>query len=54
MVIRALSSSEMVSGCQDSRGGINVTQTRYNLTLYVNNLFSACPYFQQILLRTYK
>jgi hypothetical protein len=35
MDIKALSSSEMVLGCQDSRGGVNISRKRHGVTLYV-------------------
>jgi hypothetical protein len=35
---KALSSSEMTSGCQDSLGGTNITRTRHNITLYLHYL----------------
>jgi len=54
MAIRAFTSTEMVSGSQDSRGGIDVMRRRHNLMLYANSEFSPCPYFQQIFFRTYK
>ena len=36
VAVRALFKSKIVSGCQDSRGGINITRTFYNAKLYVN------------------
>jgi hypothetical protein len=32
--IEDLSSNEMVSGCYDNRGAVNVTGTRHSATLY--------------------
>ena len=34
--IKALSSNEMLSGCQHRRGGINITRTRHSIRLYVS------------------
>ena len=38
IAIKALSSSETVSGFWDSRGGINITRTPHNVRLYVHCL----------------
>jgi len=38
IAIKAPFSSEMVSGCYDSRGGTNITRTRHNVILHVHCL----------------
>ena len=46
LVIKAPSWREMVSGCYNSRGGINITRTRHDVALYVHCLGHTyfCPF----------